>query len=545
MANLASIAFVGCFPWAEPSDRQSVKNSTELSRGCVILPYTESDVFCDECKDPLPLIARWTDRDRKSWCKYELPTGDFQQSHSFIFQSEGVGGRPFRQEVPLGPGVLRSFLDEQLEDEEEAENLPQSIRRYSKIRDLIDTHIEFLNDLCDQIRPNRYYWEGNCGGIAARSVRRVASCWMNANEHGNARLALIVKLAREIAQILGLVCDGPRVVLRRSREFQSIAKIQEIDPSCLRWLARQPGRDVYERAGSRQQLLGVVRREDSDTLENRMVKDLLHRARIECGNYISLNRDFSNHDRVRVVSNFRRHLIKWEKHSEIAHAKRLTGPVHPNYVLLHEPRYKKLWDAYQLLLSQQKQKDDIWRWRARTFSESCEFGLLGLLRQQARRSLFDKSDVLIHLEAITGKFVSTDTQFGPTGHSVLPTASELVLCRGVHAYQCPFIAREFYSLAADFFLVARMSPTVSPVLPVWCLIETSEEKLIEGVQLLEQKLRDIPRSDSIRPLILLYDEPGLERVFFDGRGRVISLEFPIQKSIKKVAASVLSNLGAL
>ncbi|MFM8326932.1 MAG: DUF2357 domain-containing protein, partial [Pirellulaceae bacterium] len=105
-------------------------------------------------------------------------------------------------------------------------------------------------------------------------------------------MALIVKLAREIARLLGQVCENPRVVLRRSREFQNLSSIQEIDAACLRWIARQPGRDIYERAGSRQQLLGVVRKEDTDTLENRVVRDLLHRARVECSNYLSLYHEF-------------------------------------------------------------------------------------------------------------------------------------------------------------------------------------------------------------------------------------------------------------
>lgn len=545
MATLGHTAFVGCLPWLEPHDQLVARRSTDISRGCLILPYPEAKFFCEECKDPLPMITRWADKNRQLWCKYELPVGDYGESSSVVFRTDDLKSSQVCGGVVLGSGIMRSLLDEYLDSEDGGNQAGDSLNRFSRLRELVDTHIEFINDLWDHVRSNRYYWEGNFGGLATRSVNRVVSGWINTSEHGNARMALIVKLAREIAHVLGLVCDKPRVVLRRMREFQNIARIQEIDSNCLRWLARQPGRDVFERAGSRQQLLGVVRKEHTDTLENQMVRDLLHRARVECGTYVSLNHEFSEHDRVRTVSSFRRQLVKWERHSDIAQARRLAGPVQPNYVLLHEPKYKKLWDAYQMLLAQQKQKDDIWRWRYRTFAESCEIGLISLMRQHFRRSQFNKSDVIFYSEAFAGRFVSTSTQLGTLGLSEAGSGSELVFCRGVQANQCPYVNRGFYPLAADLFLIARQGTTVSRTVPIWCLAECAKSTIDEGVRLLEQKLRNMEEPDLIRPFLLVYDEPTMEREFFDRRGRIVSVSFPLYKSMQTLNEPILNALGTI
>lgn len=539
MAVEKQAVFVGGVPWLEPGDPTVAKTSADICRGFLIVPFSEGIVTCDECKDPLPLVARWTDRDRRAWAKYELPRGESRLSQSSVYYSLPGTIETLTREVPLGAGISRSKLDEELELEEAVPNT-----HYAKIRDHIDHHTDFINDLYDSVRTKRYYWEGNCGGLAIRSAYRTAIRWARSEDRDYARLALIVKLAREISRTLSQVCEKPRVVLRRSREFQKISKIQEIDPACLRWLARQPGRDVYERAGSRQQLLGIVRKEDTDTLENRVVKDLLHRARVESANYISLCRDFKNHDRVKTVQRFRHHIIEWEKMSEIRNAQRITGPVQPNYVLLHESRYRKLWDAYQLLLSQQKQKDDIWKWRDRTFSESCEFGLLSLMRRYTKRTQFMRSDIAIRMESLTGKYVSSDTEFGMARLKSSLSNSFFLFCRGgINAQQCPFIPSEILPLAADFFLLVHRAGKPSRIVPVWCLAEAEESRFCEAIKLLEQKLSRISCFESIFPLVLVYENSTLERLFCTGRGRVANLVFPISKSIESLGSFIVQSLG--
>ena len=531
---------VTSFPWADP-DSTLVDQASPLHRGFIIVPFEcSSEVICDATKDPLPLVGKWVDRTLRLWSKFELPRGDSSTAQTLVRCTSAIDGREHTFQVPLGPGVARSELDEQLDAEDV---VPASLRGYVGIRNFIDQHIQFMNDLNDHLRPNRFYWEGNGNGNPIRSVYRATCRWLNSDDKDNARLALIVKLARDISRTLGQVCEKPRVVLRRTRELQSISRIQEIDPACLRWIARQPGRDIYERAGSRQELLGVVRKEDTDTLENRVVRDLLHRARVECSNYLSIYREFQAHDRVRSVAGFRRSILDWVRHSEIRNAKPLVGFAQPNYVLLHEPKYRKLWEAYQALLSQQKQKDDIWKWRDRTFAESCQFLVLSIVSSLTQRSPFLKSDLVLLHEAISGKFVSNRTQIGPASISLNSNSQSLLFCPGNWAPSCPFIARELCPLAVDFFLIQPGMGSSSPiVMPVWCFTDVDPNTFAEGLGMLENKLATLACAKSIHPLILAFQQPGSEQTFLDGRGHVVSLETPAQTNLDKLQALLIAIL---
>jgi hypothetical protein len=486
-------------------------------------------VTCEETKDPLPFVGQWVDSKGNRWSKYELPRGGSPDSQTLV-RFGNVDGAQNTISVSLGTGIARSTLDEVLDEEDSPAD---AHKFYAGLKSFIDQHIQFMNDLNDFKRQNRLYWEGNSGELQIRSVHRAVLRWSKSESKDNAKLALIVKLARDIAKPLGQICESPRVVLRRTREMQSIGRIQEIDPACLRWIARQPGRDIYERAGTRQELLGVVRKEDSDTLENRVVKDLLHRARVECSNYTSMYRDYSEYERVRTVSSFRRRIIDWEKHSEIRSAKSLVGHVQPNYVLLHEPKYRKMWDAYQALLSQQKQKDDIWKWRDRTFSESCQCMVMSLIHSLAHRSMLHKSDLLLKHEAITGKFISKGTEYGPLNYQGAGKQRMLLLSAGTSANQRALVPRGFLPLGTDFFVIAphRHSPT--NLFPFWCFSEIDDQTFESGWMLLEKKLATIPKPEHIYPTIFVFERPDLEKQFFHGRGRIVSVASPVQATLER------------
>jgi hypothetical protein len=531
---------VGAYPWIEATDTDLAPSV--LYRSYLVLPYElTSEVMCDDTKDPLPFVGQWLDSKGNRWSKYELPRGESSDSISLVrFGNENGALPPIS--VSLGAGIARSTLDEALD---EVDSPKDTLKFYGELRNFIDQHIQFMNDLNDFQRPNRLYWEGNCGDVQFRSVHRSVLRWSKSESKDNAKLALIVKLAREIAKPLGQICESPRVVLRRTREMQNIGRIQEIDPACLRWIARQPGRDIYERAGTRQELLGVVRKEDSDTLENRVVRDLLHRARIECSNYTSIYRDFADYERVRTVAGFRRRIIDWEKNSEIRNAKSLVGHVQPNYVLLHEPKYRKLWDAYQALLSQQKQKDDIWKWRDRTFSESCHCLVMSLIHGLTRRSMLHKSDLLLKQEAITGRFISKGTEYGPLTYQGSHKQRMLLLCSGTSANQRTFFPRGFLPLGTDFFIVAPQQNVPTTIFPFWCFSEIDDKTFESGVMLLEKKLAAISNSEYVYPTIFIFERPELEKKFFQGRGRIVSVGVPVQTTLERYREHFLDLLQGI
>ena len=85
-------------------------------------------------------------------------------------------------------------------------------------------------------------------------------------------MALIVRLSKEqpVHRALAAISTHPRRILQRYRDNMPIRRIQELDPACIRDYARRPGITAAEKAGSRQCLLAVRRREHRDTLENRV-----------------------------------------------------------------------------------------------------------------------------------------------------------------------------------------------------------------------------------------------------------------------------------
>ena len=87
-----------------------------------------------------------------------------------------------------------------------------------------------------------------------------------------ARMALIVRLSREqpLHRALAAISPHPRRILQRYRDNTPISRIQELDSACIRDYARRPGVTASEKAGARQCLLAVRRREQRDTLENRV-----------------------------------------------------------------------------------------------------------------------------------------------------------------------------------------------------------------------------------------------------------------------------------
>ena len=59
--------------------------------------------------------------------------------------------------------------------------------------------------------------------------------------------------------------------MRRDREKVQLDRVQEMDRASMRWLSRQPGNTLAQRAGSDQRVMAIVRKENFDTVENRVV----------------------------------------------------------------------------------------------------------------------------------------------------------------------------------------------------------------------------------------------------------------------------------
>lgn len=172
---------------------------------------------------------------------------------------------------------------------------------------------------------------------------------------------LISQIAKECLSAAEDVLGNLRKVLSRTRQKVGLGNVQQVDSHCLLWLTRQPGRNAIEKAGCQQKVLAVVRRENFDTLENRVLKNFLLRSLPLANQYLERNeKRFPEHAIVKNVKRFmqvcRAGLLSLEL-SSIADLKSLPKP---NYVLLQDRRYSKIWGAYLRLVERANVAERLW-----------------------------------------------------------------------------------------------------------------------------------------------------------------------------------------
>ncbi len=175
------------------------------------------------------------------------------------------------------------------------------------------------------------------------------------------RAGLETTLARELPAVLTQVFERLRKVLRRERKPQPVGRVEQLDAECLRWLTRQPGYTVAQKAGPRQRVLAVVRRENYDILENRVLRDLLLRTERLAERWLEENeRSFPWHETVKAVKRLG-NLCRKGLELEVLQG---VSPLHdipkPNYVLTQDALYRRIWDAYLLVVEHYRLIEGLW-----------------------------------------------------------------------------------------------------------------------------------------------------------------------------------------
>lgn len=183
---------------------------------------------------------------------------------------------------------------------------------------------------------------------------------------------VISKIAQQEIHIIDNTLQNPRKILKRERRTVHISDIQQLDPQCLIWLTRQPGITPVQKAGSRQKILSVVREESFNTLENRVLKTLLKSCLTHGSLYIQQyggNQNYVNSERIRAVRKLVNTCKAALQSPMMQKVASLTGMPIPNYVLLHDPYYTRIWQMYQELLRQTKLLETAWKKRHKIFKE--------------------------------------------------------------------------------------------------------------------------------------------------------------------------------
>ena len=237
----------------------------------------------------------------------------------------------------------------------------------SELATMVLSWSQFFDDLMED-KDNR---ATEIGKIHWGNVLEFLNKQMTELQHP--RLSLIVRIAEAMHASLPETVSGMRRILLRERSMQRISRICETDMRCLQWYVRQPGASMAEKGGSRQELMAVVRRESFDVLENRVLKDFVHRCDAESLRYINsevdVNPRFAGSKRAQEVRCFREICAESRRHQDFNGVHRAETRVRPNYVLQNDMRYRNIWTWYCRLLRREEEEDRFWDWQARTWSD--------------------------------------------------------------------------------------------------------------------------------------------------------------------------------
>ena len=373
---------------------------------------------------------------------------------------------------------------------------------------LLDEHVEFAGDLFDgEGYGSCFDGVKHTEGLALRPQVDCLGKWLGSGSRDEPHRALIVRIAedRSFRRLLANVCGHPRRVLTRRRKMEAIGRIQEVDAACLRWLVRQPGVSLTQKAGARQEALGVVRVENADTPENRVVRDLLRRASWACSRFIRENAVFEGHSRIVAVRRFRRELMELLVRSAIAEAGLLVGVATPNYVLQHDPRYRPIWKVYEKLRRHQKEQDDVWRWRHRVWAEHTGLALAACLQEMAGMSLLE-GDLLIRAEHEAGEYLDPRSAFASSRVGEGTRARFVDIVKRLQLHMHSMIPGALRPMCPDFVIVKRtgLGRSAERLLCVWAILdpELSGPHLTRRLNDLSDRLSAVSGRAALRAIVV-------------------------------------------
>ena len=337
------------------------------------------------------------------------PPADFFELPSVVSVRTDPLMSAVSQTLLVLPGGLPIRLSDPVADWQEQANgdgKPDSLTQ--ALDELIDDHIDFVREAIDEARLlDAARGDGRIGAGRLLDTAGLVERWVDHLQPHLPPRRLIARLAEQLVRPLQELATRPRRVLARTRQLQPVAAVQQVDAACLRWISRQPGRTVTEKAGPRQRVLGVQRVEQTNTLENRVVRDVLLRCRNLCQAYID---DYGHlkHERTEGVRAFGRLVDRTLRDSEFSSVGPLAEPVIPNYVLQQEPRYAAFWRARQMLIYQRRLRDRLFQWRRRLVAEIAWLGTAAAVRRLGGQPAY-RSDVLVEERAVHGALLRRDT----------------------------------------------------------------------------------------------------------------------------------------
>lgn len=237
---------------------------------------------------------------------------------------------------------------------------------------------------------------------------RLREAWKRAEDEADPKMAEIVRQARRMQPVLRDLEKRVRRVLRRQRELTPLDRVQEMDRASMVWLSRQPGRNISERAGASQRILATVRRENFDTLENRVLHAYARLATDVAREWIREHPRAKSSARYAQVDGFRKSCRTLAR--TLADLGVMVAPagITPNYVLMQDRSYREVHASWLRLLLRRKIEDDLWAWQAETWTDFAVLAIILAIDELAEAELVAQSPLSWNTEAVGGRWFDQD-----------------------------------------------------------------------------------------------------------------------------------------
>lgn len=297
-----------------------------------------------------------------------------------------VGGLKTRVSWPSAPERLPSKLDPQTEAEKDAHRLMLRAKAvWDRLRD-VEAALADPARLWPELRHR----------------------WTETNNAIPPSMDVIVNHAFALWRSVDELSRAPRRILRRTHSLIPLSRVQELDRRAMTWLVRQPGNTLAERAGDQQRVLAVVREENFDTLENRVLRAYCELAAHIAKDYLELNQAKRLTARARKVDAFGRASRRLARQLAEQGVRLAEPGVTPNFVLQHNARYHKVWTSWQELLERDRILDELWRWQARSWEEFCAIAVVVALVGISGAKLIAAAPLDFLGEQSRGSWISSD-----------------------------------------------------------------------------------------------------------------------------------------
>ena len=265
---------------------------------------------------------------------------------------------------------------------------------------IADAEIDMLRGLVEEMAEYRFHAEESASyakhkHLVAGKKRELPLDWAYlldemTKAEADPPLRLITSIANNQLSLIDRISKSMRKYLRRERQMQHLSQAQQVDDKCLLWLTRQPGYSAVQKAGARQQILAVVRKESYDTLENRVFKHFLRLALATSRRYL---RDYqAAFSETSLIANMRKlaSLCNRELHSEqMQGVGDLRSLPSPNYVLMHDKNYRLIWQLYKKLILQEQFIIWVWPYRHQFMLEYFQLFFSASLRIDDYEAVFE------------------------------------------------------------------------------------------------------------------------------------------------------------